>query len=56
MDAGKSEKQQRKTNTSKPICAEEACPFTFNVHWFDEFGRWGLKATVVSVNIVDTPI
>jgi hypothetical protein len=44
MDAGKSEKQQCKINTSKPICAEEACPFIFNMHWFDEFGRWGLKA------------
>jgi hypothetical protein len=26
------------------ICTKEACPFIFNVHWFREFQRWGLKA------------
>jgi hypothetical protein len=41
---GEGEKQQRKTKTSKPICAADACPFVFSVYWFDEFKRWGLKA------------
>jgi hypothetical protein len=38
------EMQNRKTKTSKPICAREACPFIFNVYWFKEYGKWGLKA------------
>jgi hypothetical protein len=41
---GDTEKQHRRTKTSKPTCADEACPFIFNMHWFKDFQRWGLKA------------
>jgi MULE transposase domain/SWIM zinc finger len=36
--------KKKKTQTSRPTCDEAACPFKFNLFWFENKKRWGLIA------------